>query len=539
MKKRFLIIASLTPLFIYSQSTVDITPKVKNAVLYLNGALVTHEGGVSLEPGKTTIVFHGIPSHIDKQSIQLASDGDIIILSVTSHKDFLAGSKKNSKVLKWQDSLNLLSEDVESNKNTISILTDAKKLLDDNRTVGGANTGTSVLAVKSMFEYYVKQVNSIDDSLMKLNKKETRLETRIKKISDEITEWRSKTDTIASEVEASVSSDKKQDVNFRLSYLTYDANWSPLYDLRVQDTKHPCKFSYKANISQHTGQDWDNVDLTISSANPIISQTAPVLNPWYLLFYQPVYKSEVSGADVNVRGSRSDAMAYSIAGKSEAPEEKNFSTQAIQNTTQETNLAVEFHIESPYSLASDNKPHTLEIKQYDLHADYHYICIPKLQKDVFLLAGITQWEDLNILAGEVNIYYTGAYVGKSHVSPENISDTLNFSLGMDKKVVVKRTKTKSFASTHWIGTNETQDFGWEISLHNSQNDSVAVDVFDQIPLSTDKDIVITPVDLGGSSENETGKLTWHISLAAGETKKLTFSYSVKYPKDKTIQNLWQ
>ncbi len=324
MKKRFLIIASLTPLFIYSQSTVDITPKVKNAVLYLNGALVTHEGGVSLEPGKTTIVFHGIPSHIDKQSIQLASDGDIIILSVTSHKDFLAGSKKNSKVLKWQDSLNLLSEDVESNKNTISILTDAKKLLDDNRTVGGANTGTSVLAVKSMFEYYVKQVNSIDDSLMKLNKKETRLETRIKKISDEITEWRSKTDTIASEVEASVSSDKKQDVNFRLSYLTYDANWSPLYDLRVQDTKHPCKFSYKANISQHTGQDWDNVDLTISSANPIISQTAPVLNPWYLLFYQPVYKSEVSGADVNVRGSRSDAMAYSIAGKSEARKKKTF-----------------------------------------------------------------------------------------------------------------------------------------------------------------------------------------------------------------------
>ena len=181
----------------------------------------------------------------------------------------------------------------------------------------------------------------------------------------------------------------------------------------------------------------------------------------------------------------------------------------------------------------------VEIKQYNLNATYHYITIPKLEKSVFLLAGITRWEDLNILAGEVNIYYAGAYVGKSYITPETTSDTLNFSLGMDKRIVVKRTRIKDSSATKWIGTNKTQTFGWEISLHNSQNDSISLDVFDQVPLSSDKDIVVTPVNLGGAKEDDGGKLTWRVSLAAGETKKLTFTYSLKYPKDKTISNLWQ
>ncbi len=525
------------PLFVASQATIDIMPKVVSAVVYQNGALVTCRGNASIEEGKTTVVFHGLPSKIDKQSIQLASDAEITILSVTSHQDYLAENKKSTRVKKWQDSLEVLNDELESTQNNISIFEDAKKLLDNNRTVGGTNTGTTVLAVKSMYEYYVKQVNTIDDSLMRLHKRESRLTSRIKKISDEISEWRTKTDTIVGDVEASISCAKSQDINFQLSYFTYDAVWSPIYDLRAQDTRHNCQFSYKANISQHTGQDWNNIDLTLSSSNPTLNQTAPTLNPWYLQYYSPVYNARAElDASSSVAGVyNSDALEF------KAPAAKAMTRpMAVANTTKESNLAVEFNIDVPYSLPSDNKPHTLEIKQYDLPAYFHYICIPKLQKDVFLLAGITKWEDLNILPGQVNIYYSGAYIGKSYISPENTSDTLDLSFGMDKKVVVKRIKTKNFSAAQWIGGYKTQTFGWEINLHNSQNDSISIDVSDQIPLSTDKEIEITPMDLGGAKKDDAnGKLTWHITLSAQETKKLTFSYSVKYPKDKTIQNLWQ
>ncbi len=552
MKTIYLTIACIAPALVFSQANVDVTPKVQNVTLYRNGALVTHEGTATLEAGKTTVVFHGLPSSIDKQSIQLSSNGDIVILSVTSHDDYLSINMNNSKVKMWQDSVEALTEDYQSVKNNISILEDAKRLLDNNRSVGGTTTGTTVLAVKAMYEYYIRQVNEIDDSLLLLHKREGKYLSRIRKVSDEIAEWKSRTDTVANDVEATISSDKKQKVSFHLSYLTYDASWSPVYDLRAEDTKHSCTFSYKANISQHTGQDWNNIDLTLSSSNPEVNQTAPTLNPWYLAYAYTLTVTDANGAMAGspVPGvyawSTSNAVTasntsdYSVMKSTETKQKENkYEAKGVGNTTTENNLSVEFHIDVPYTLPSDDKPHTVEIKQYNLNAIYHYLTIPKLQKDVFLLAGITQWEDLNILAGEVNIYYAGAYVGKSSITPEATSDTLNFSLGMDKKIVVKRTRTKDFSSSKWIGSTRTQTFGWVITLHNSQSDSITMDAYDQIPKSTDKDIVVTELDLGGAKENATGKLTWRVSLAAGETKKLTFSYSVKYPKDRTLSNLWQ
>ncbi len=539
-------IACTIPVLVFSQPSVDITPKVKSVTLYQNGALVTHEGEASIGTGKTTVVFHGLPSSIDKQSIQLSSNGDIVILSVTSHDDYLSINRNNTKVKRWQDSLEGLTEELQTINNRISILVDAKKLLDDNLKVGGTSTGTTVAAVKSMYAYYVKQVHILDDSLMLLHKRQYRYENRMKKIGNEVEEWKARTDTVASDVEASISSDKRQAVGFHLSYLTYDAAWAPVYDLRAQDTKQPCQFSYKANISQHTGQDWNNIDLTLSSSNPVVNQTAPTLSPWFLTFQQVMNSlNEITTVNAGTNARYAESTPKAVTFSSERAEDKDeektdiYTTHEIGNTTSQNQLSVEFHIDQPYTLPSDDKPHMVEIKKYDLKAIYHYQTIPKLQRDVFLLAGITQWEDLNILPGEVNIYYAGGYVGKSYISPENTADTLNFSLGMDKKIVVKRTRTKDFSSTQWIGSNKTQTFGWVITLHNAQNDSLTMDVFDQIPLTTDKDIIVTPLDLGGAKENESGKLTWHVSLAAGETKKLIFSYSVKYPKDKTIPNLWQ
>jgi hypothetical protein len=139
-------------------------------MLYQNGALVTHEGEAMLEAGKTTVVFHGLPSRIDKQSIQLSSNGDITILSVTSHDDYMSISRNSSKVKKWQDSLDIINEEHEATKNNIAILWEAKDLLKNNRTVGGTQTGTTVMAVKSMYDYYIKQMNIIEDSLRLLSK---------------------------------------------------------------------------------------------------------------------------------------------------------------------------------------------------------------------------------------------------------------------------------------------------------------------------------------------------------------------------------
>jgi len=541
MKISLLGLALLASGQVMAQTTVDLTPPVKKVTVYIRGAVVTHETPAEIPAGKSTVVLHGLPTSIDRQSIQLSTTGDITILSVTSYTDYLSDAKKNVKTKKWTDSLNILKDELEKLHNQEDIISDGKKLLDNNRNTAGANNGTNAATVKAMYDYYVHQVTKIDDTLMFMDRKIRTLNGKLNKIRDELYEWRSHSDTISSSVEAIVTSTSAQSLNFRLAYLTYEAGWSPVYDLRAKDVKHNPELTYRANVYQHTGDDWNNVDLTLSTSNPDVSQTAPTLDPWYLTI-QPDYGYNNYG-----RKSRAYNEAPAPAAQMEKANDSSnglgtvnqvYKEQTVSNTTVESQLTAEFHIDVPYTLPTDGKAHLVDVKQYDLPTTYRYATVPKLKQNVFLMADVTHWETLDLLSGEVNLYYSGAYIGKSYISTDAPLDTLSFSLGMDKKINIKRERNKELTTVKCINENNTQSFGYTITIHNLHTDSVKVMVYDQLPVSEDKDIVVEPGDLSNAKKEEgTGKLTWAVPMAGGETKKLTFSYTVKYPKNKVVQGL--
>jgi uncharacterized protein (TIGR02231 family) len=139
------------------------------------------------------------------------------------------------------------------------------------------------------------------------------------------------------------------------------------------------------------------------------------------------------------------------------------------------------------------------------------------------------------LPGDANIIFEGTYVGKSFIDPSSTLDTLNLTLGRDKRVVIKKEKLIDYSSTKFLGSNKLQRFTYELTVKNNKNDTVRMTLKDQYPLSTNKEIEIELLDDGGASFNsEIGVLTWKLELAPGEVKKVRFSYSVKYPKDKVL-----
>ena len=209
MKKAFVFSLSIFAITAVGQPVINVTPPVKNITVYLSGAVVTHEARVKLPSGTSTVVFHGLPSRIDPQSIQLAATGGITILSVSNHTDYLSVRQKSGKMKRWQDSLDILNTRLERVTDGIEIMHDSKTMLDNNRIIGGANTGTTLANFKPMYEYYMHQVSRVDDSLIGLQKQKKYLDVKIAKIEGEINEWRRNTDTITGEVEAIVSSDRK------------------------------------------------------------------------------------------------------------------------------------------------------------------------------------------------------------------------------------------------------------------------------------------------------------------------------------------
>jgi len=142
------------------------------------------------------------------------------------------------------------------------------------------------------------------------------------------------------------------------------------------------------------------------------------------------------------------------------------------------------------------------------------------------------------LPGEANVFFEGTFVGKTFIDPNNIKDTLSVSLGRDKRVVVKREKLKDFVTTRTIGANQRDSYAYEISVRNTKGEPVTITLEDHVPVSQNNQIEVTLSDSGGARYDQvTGKLNWEIVLQPNETRKVQYKFEVKYPKDKTINNL--
>jgi uncharacterized protein (TIGR02231 family) len=331
-------------------------------------------------------------------------------------------------------------------------------------------------------------------------------------------------------------------VELTINYVVSNAGWFAIYDLRALNTKSPVQLNYKANVFQSTGEEWKNVKLKLSTANPSLGGLKPELANWYLNFYEPV-SQRLKGRSAGISMRKSEPMAV------EKEEDMDSELQEVvvsapaetasqYVTTIQTSLNTEFDISLPYTVSSSNKPTLVEIQNHQLKADYIYAAAPKLDNDAFLIARAIGWGEFSLLPGEANIFFEGTFVGKSYIDPNSIKDTLNVSLGRDKRIVLKREKLRDFSSRKLIGSNQRETRAFEISFRNTKTDPIKITVEDQIPVSQNTQIEVTVSDVGAAKYNkDNGKLVWELTLLPNETKKVVYKYEVKYPKDRVISAL--
>lgn len=242
----------------------------------------------------------------------------------------------------------------------------------------------------------------------------------------------------------------------------------------------------------------------------------------------------VVGYGVKKKGLLQKTPAISYINQQESP--VNEADNLPSRTTQvENQTTVNFEIKIPYSIKSDNKNYTVDMKIYDLPAFYTYYSVPKIDKDAFLIAHITDWEKYNLLEGESNVFFENTYVGKTLMNLRNASDTLEISLGRDKKVSINREQVKNFSSKQFIGSKKEESRAWKTTVRNNKSQEINMVIVDQTPVSTNADIEVnTQNTTGAKHEIETGEIKWEFRLKPNEKKELNLKYTVKFPKNRSL-----
>lgn len=206
---------------------------------------------------------------------------------------------------------------------------------------------------------------------------------------------------------------------------------------------------------------------------------------------------------------------------------------SVNTQYQPTNVV--YKIDEKYSLETDGKTTTIAIKRFDVPALYEYIAVPKLDPSAFLTAKILGWQEYDLQSGETNLYFEGMFLGKTYLDLSAVGDTLSLSLGKDNGIKVSRKLLKEFSAKKFIGGNKTETKEYEITVLNAKKTPLAVTVQDQFPVSVTKEIEVKDKNAPeAKADEESGLLTWTITLQPAQEKKVRMSYVVKYPKDRSV-----
>ncbi|MGB5983400.1 MAG: mucoidy inhibitor MuiA family protein [Nonlabens sp.] len=194
-----------------------------------------------------------------------------------------------------------------------------------------------------------------------------------------------------------------------------------------------------------------------------------------------------------------------------------------------------YELAQPYSIPSTGETTDIEISTNNLSATYEYYAAPVINENVFLTAKMKDWESLNLIPGEANVYFENAYTGKIYFDTDTTEESLVVSLGVDPQISVKREDVRDLKEKSFFGDKRLINKKYEIIVKNNRSKAIDLKLQDRIPLTANSEIKVDDEEPGDATmDKETQILTWNISLASGAQVKKTFSYEVKYPKDRRI-----
>ena len=313
------------------------------------------------------------------------------------------------------------------------------------------------------------------------------------------------------------------EAEFAVDYQVANAGWQGVYELRLDTAAGRLELLQQAEIRQNTGEDWNGVDLTLSTARPAMGGRLPELRPRYLDVGEPPTPV--------VRRARGDTLpdaAFAEMAVAAAPE---------MATAGDDRFAAEWRLPGPRSLRSGAASQRHALQSLELDADISARSVPARSRHAWLYAATRYTGESPLPAGRALLFQDGIFVGERSLSTTVPGSDLELSFGIDQRIEVVRRLVRDERRTEGLVRRQNRHVrSWVIEVHNGHDRPIRLSVLDQLPVSRDERI---RVELSRDStapderdvDGRQGVVAWHREYAAGARSELRFGYVVTWPQD--------
>ena len=502
---------------------------VKQATVFLRGAKVFGSTNVNLQKGNNKIRIVNLPNDLDDNTYKINLERNTTLLSITPENNYLKENELSEPEKKLEADRKKLQRQSDIIGIQIKNLTGEQRIINDNLKVSTNDKSTPQEQLIKLTEFFRKRMLEIDNQVFVLNEEKANLDEGIAKINQQFAEAQTHKNKNRKELILEIFAENEMSLNLGVTYVVANAGWVPSYDLRAISTKNPLEIVYKGKIYQKTGQDWNNVKLFVSTYKPSYNQNRPILQPLYVAEYVPYDSSQ----DMKMKKV---AAEYSASNAYQMRDEVAPVSQIPIATVSDNQMNMMYELKYNQTIVSQEKEQYVILDKRSVDAKYRHHSVPKLNNQVFLMAFVSNWQDLNLISGEANIYFEDNYIGKTQINSNYVKSEFPISLGVDERVVVKRIKLEDKTTQKSLNSNKWETETYQISIKNNTKENIELEILDQLPISENNKISVKALEIGdGILDEKTQSILWTRKIGSGASQTINFSYEVKYPKDMQIQ----
>lgn len=507
---------------------VVVSSRVEKVVVYPNQVLVTRTAPVVLE-SSGEILLSGLPGALDDNSVRIKAPG-LRIGEVRIRRGYLAEptpevQRRERRVRQLEDTVAALDAEAAVLKAREDFLASVK-------------LGAPELIARELQQGRVapdawrSALGFVADELTRVKQRSIILarvrEEKNRELEAARQEYQAARSAIEDRKEVRFDySGRAGEYRLEVTYVVPGAaRWEPAYELRSSPDANRLDLACLARLTQHTGEDWDNTRVVLSTMTPVSGAVAPEPQPWYLSLLE--YRAPKAAA-------RFSEAVMAPGGVAEAD-------MAPQTEVVETGLALQYVVPGRISLASGEPAKRIELYRAELDAAFDHYALPRQSQQAFLTCQLVNSSELLLLAGSASTFVNDEYTGSTRLPTVAPQESVNISFGVDERVKVSRELVRSFKSrTGLFGRTERLQLHYRTTIENYHAAPVTVRLLEQVPVSQQSDIRVTvtrtepePLD----KDENTGTFTWKPQIASRQRFTVDIEFTVEYPAGRQVLGLF-
>lgn len=522
---------------------------VTAVTVYPRTALVTRGSSLSVEKGEHTVVFPDIIPDVDENSIRASvSDASSVKLFGAKVKKEFVEEPPSARIKEITGEIERLGDESADLGKRKADLAEEREFLSSVRLFSQDQFSKDIVTKVPQAAELQGILQFLDNEFKNNSAQSAECDLRIREIGRRIDALRNELGQITSGVKrvkrtivVDLEAVKPAEVKLDVTYLVNDANWESVYDARASFEEGNIELISYGVIVQRTGEDWTDVDITLSTAKPVIGGTMPEVMPWFIRPYQPrpVYYKEKSVM------SKMDSLVPMTGGK----DEESFPMEAdvpIYATPEDKGVAVVYKLPRKTGITADGAENKLPVSSQMLSGKFEYHTYPRESTYAYLASRVTNAKDLQLLAGRVSIFLEGDFIGYSAIKNIAPGEEFDLYLGADENVKVKRELIAKKADETLIGnipspTRKTI-FEYKLEVENHKQKAVKVNLFESMPVPEDDRIKVKIDKVSGEPKekdwkDKKGVWRWELELEPNKKQEILYTFTVEHPRDMEIEGL--